>query len=126
MVLVLVFGAVPNDGRTESEGTVFNKTQPYEGMNNVTVSSSKLVTYDYLYLVLQWPRSFCNFLSEADLQCYESVPDHFTVHGLWPQLSGQGIDCRPHRQYQRFNHYTVLYVCQIQQILYIYIYIYEI
>ena len=45
MVLVLVAGAVPSHGRTESEGTVFNKTQFHGSMSNVTVSSSKLVPY---------------------------------------------------------------------------------
>ncbi|KAK7825914.1 ribonuclease s-3 [Quercus suber] len=57
IVLVLVAGAVPSHGRTESEGTVFNKTQSHESMNNVTVSNIKLVPYGNSYLVMQWPRS---------------------------------------------------------------------
>jgi len=94
MVLVLMAGAVPSHGRTESEGTVFNKTQPHEGMNNVTVSSSKLETYGYLYLVMQWPRSFCNSINRP---CSQQVPGRFTVHGLWPQypsISRGGINCK--------------------------------
>nr|XP_023876098.1 ribonuclease S-2-like [Quercus suber]POE81626.1 ribonuclease s-2 [Quercus suber] len=95
IVLVLVAGAVPSHGRTESEGTVFNKTQSHESMNNVTVSNIKLVPYGNSYLVMQWPRSFCNSRSIYQIPCYyQQVPDRFTVHGLWPQTkSGGGIDC---------------------------------
>ena len=32
--------------------TIFNKTLPHESLNNVT--------YDFPYLVMQWPASFCS------------------------------------------------------------------
>ena len=122
MVLVLVAGAVPSHGRTESEGTVFNKTQPHESMNNVTVSSSKLVTYDYLHLAMQWPRSFCNSRLNIRL-CQLQVPRRFTVHGLWPQNYQNGpvssllyIDCT-NSGYRFFDSSQVLYVCQVQHIV---------
>ena len=126
MVLVLVAGAVPSHGRTESEGTVFNKTQFHGSMSNVTVSSSKLGTYGFLYLVMQWPRSFCNREIILNRQCNQPVPSRFTVHGLWPQYDPMhGVDCRHIRpRYTPFDFQRVLYVCQIQQIIYIYIHIY--
>ena len=59
------------------------RTQPYESMSNVTVSSSKWEAYDFLYLAMQWPMSFCNM---AGVTCrWQVTPNYFTVHGLWPQ-----------------------------------------
>ena len=126
MVLVLVAGAVPSHGRTESEGTVFNKTQLHESMSNVTESSSKLVAYSFLYLAMQWPMSFCNYLNIVNRKCNQLVPSRFTVHGLWPQYDHErGVDCRSiSPRYPPLNIHRVLYVCQIQQIIHIYIYIY--
>ena len=125
MVLVLVAGAVPSHGRTESEGAVFNKTQPHESMNNVPVSSSKLVPYNRLYLAMQWPRTFCNFLLAQNSRCGQNFDGRFTVHGLWPQSSNGEINCTDISKYgphTLFNWPLVLYVCQIHQIIYIYIY----
>ena len=127
MVLVMVAGTFPpSHGRTESEGTVFNNTLPHESMNNVTVSSSKLVPYLSSFQVMQWPRSYCNVLNMVDEQCYPPVPHRFTVHGLWPQISRGRNDCRDTRRngpYHPLNWNQVLFVCQIQRIIYIYIYI---
>ena len=121
VVLVVVAGTIPSHARTESECPVFNKILPHESMNNVTVSSSHLEPYNQLYLAMQWPRSFCNYQHIFNRKC---ELNYFTVHGLWPQSTdGHGINCTngPRRgQYYRFN--TVLYIFQIQQIIYIYIY----
>ena len=126
MVLVLVAGAVPSHGRTESEGTVFNKTQLHGSMSNVSESSRKSVPYSFLYLAMQWPMSFCNYLDIVDRQCNQRVPSRFTVHGLWPQIDlKRGVDCRTiSPRYPPLNIHRVLYVCQIQQIIHIHIYIY--
>nr|UUZ33042.1 self-incompatibility ribonuclease [Solanum habrochaites] len=35
--------------------------------------------FDYLQLVLQWPRSFCK-----SRYCPNPIPRNFTIHGLWP------------------------------------------
>ncbi|XP_075658631.1 extracellular ribonuclease LE-like [Castanea sativa] len=44
------------------------------------------VDYDYFYLVLQWPESYCN---TGKVTCYDSPRDHrFTLHGMWPQKNG--------------------------------------
>ena len=116
MVWVLVAGAVPSHGRTESESTVFNKTRPHESMNNVTVSSSKLETYHYLHLAMQWPMSFCNSRPPKSL-CRQQVPRHFTVHGLWPQKFQNRVplyvDCTSIR-HRSFDSRQVLYVCEVQ------------
>ena len=127
MLLVMVAWTFPSHGRTESEN-IFNKTLPHESMNNVTVSSSKVVSYDYLLLAMQWPRTYCNLLiSRGDGRCFLPVPDRFTVHGLWPQKFGGPINCSDTGRYGRYPGYDwrqVLLVCQIQRIIYIYIYIY--
>ncbi|KAJ7974639.1 Ribonuclease [Quillaja saponaria] len=36
--------------------------------------------YDYFKLVLRWPNSYCK-----TNPCRRTVPQHFTIHGLWPQ-----------------------------------------
>ena len=124
MVLVLVAGAVPSHGRTESEGTLFNRTQSHESMNNVTASNGMLVTSGSSYLVMQWPRSFCKY-GINQIPCYsQNVPGYFTVHGLWPQWpqSRRAIFCTDRGIYGRhplFDSRKVLYVYQIQQIIYI-------
>ena len=100
------------------------RTQPYESMNNVTVRSSKWEAYDFLYLAMQWPMSFCNM---AGVTCRRQIiPNYFTVHGLWPQKNRwQLVNCtvllqHSHRGrgYPPFNITMVLYVC-IQQIIHV-------
>ncbi|XP_059440151.1 ribonuclease 3-like [Corylus avellana] len=39
---------------------------------------------DFYYLTIQWPKSFCN--SKAHISC-TSVPNHFTIHGLWQEMN---------------------------------------
>ncbi|KAJ7974643.1 Ribonuclease [Quillaja saponaria] len=36
--------------------------------------------YDYFKLVLRWPNSYCKTNT-----CRKTVPQRFTIHGLWPQ-----------------------------------------
>ncbi|KAF5454124.1 hypothetical protein F2P56_023812 [Juglans regia] len=52
---------------------------------------SHVVAYDYMYLVMQWPRSFCN----TQPNVFRSrVPNIFTIHGLWPQnLNNAPVNC---------------------------------
>ncbi|KAE7995726.1 hypothetical protein FH972_000496 [Carpinus fangiana] len=40
---------------------------------------------DSYLLAIQWPKSFCNSLTGND-SC-TSVPNHFTIHGFWPQMA---------------------------------------
>ena len=42
-------------------------TEPYESMSNVFVTKGKTVVYNCLYLVVQWPMSFCNISPLAPL-----------------------------------------------------------
>lgn len=44
----------------------------------------QVIAYDYLYLTIQWPRSFCNI--QPNVFC-SNVPNSFTIHGLWPRIS---------------------------------------
>ena len=76
-------------------------------------------------IICTWSCSGQRHFAIVNRQCYQPVPLRFTVHGLWPQLSGGGINCRNRRKYESyppFNSRQVLYVFQIQQILYIFIY----
>ena len=92
--LVLVMWAVHCHGRAyETESIIYNNTQlPYkENMNAETVINSKLKHFDYFYLVMQWPNSFCN---PGKISCNRPIPNHFIVHGLWPQKTGfPRFDC---------------------------------
>ena len=127
MLLVMVAWTFPSHGRTESEN-IFNKTLPHESMNNVTVSSSKVVSYDYLFLAMQWPRTYCNLISRGRGRCYLPVPDRFTVHGLWPQNFSGPINCSDTGRYGPYpvpRLPQVLFVCQIRRIISMYIYIYK-
>ncbi|KAJ7970778.1 Ribonuclease [Quillaja saponaria] len=36
--------------------------------------------YDYFRLALRWPNSYCR-----SNNCRQTVPQYFTIHGLWPQ-----------------------------------------
>ena len=45
--------------------------------------------YDELLLALQWPTSFCS-THECD---YKSIPDSFTVHGLWLNNNSCPVIC---------------------------------
>ena len=86
--LVLVMWAVHSHGRAyEIESIIYNNTQlPYkENMNAETVINSKLKHFDYFYLVMQWPNSFCTW---GKVSCQQPIPKDFTVHGLWPQQTG--------------------------------------
>ena len=126
MLLVMVAWTFPSHGRTESEN-IFNKTLPHESMNNVTVSSSKVVSYDYLFLAMQWPRTYCNFISRGRGRCHLPIPDRFTVHGLWPQNFSGPINCSDTGRYGRYPGYDWRQVCCLSNstyYIYIYIYIY--
>ena len=49
------------------------------------------VDYDYFYLVLQWPESYCN---TGKVTCYDDAWEYrFTLHGMWPQKNWQGVSC---------------------------------
>ena len=65
LLLVSVVEAVHSHGRTESESTIYNKTQAYKSETtifNKTLPHESLnnLTYDFSYLVMQWPTSFCS------------------------------------------------------------------
>ena len=61
-LLVLLINVVPSHRRTyESKSIImYRTTEPYESMSNVSVTKGETVAYDYLYLVVYWPMSFCN------------------------------------------------------------------
>ena len=81
--LVLVMWAVHSHGRAyDTESIIYNNTQqPYkENMN------TELLPYDFFYLVMQWPNSFCN---SGRVSCHPPpISNYFIVHGLWPQQTG--------------------------------------
>ena len=89
-LLVLVMWAVHSHGSAyETESIIYNNTQlPYkENMNAETVINSKLKHFDYFYLVMQWPKSFC---TSGRVSCHPPpIPNYFIVHGLWPQQTSR-------------------------------------
>ena len=71
--------------------------------------------YDYFYLVLQWPQSFCN---TGQQECYRDLPNKFTIHGMWPEKNGRDVPC-PESSYRHFNFEEVyqIYFCLSKIIL---------
>lgn len=40
--------------------------------------------YDFFFLVLQWPPTFCNFVFPN--KCDQPIPAEFSIHGFWPHV----------------------------------------
>ena len=89
--LVLVMWADHSHGRvSETACTLTDFSQlPYkENMSAETEVYNRLKPYDYLFLVWQWPESFCTYIGGP---CRPGIRNYFTVHGLWPQRVG--VEC---------------------------------